>query len=348
MVELPIRGMSTERLTKEHILDRMREAIRTSANGRAPGSTTFEKRWGVPQGKVDEYWDNHSELILAAGGTPNEPKRKIPDEELFRDYAKVCRREGKIPTQKRLRFLTRELGTRTYKVEKPDGYPAFKVRFREWCRTKSPEYDDILGFTGWERKSFGTRTRVTTQVSQIATVPYLYLPVGLVHLSELASNRLPPELEGGEPAHSLFEQKCADAFCSLGFQLRRLGQGHGRKADFLAIARAQGFGVIIDAKARADGFVLGTEDRKLAEYANNHSADLRREGIDRIYLCVVSSSFREKDIAALRKALTGTDIHGWSMWTADALMATVNRSIEERADFSLAILEPKFRLNSII
>lgn len=94
---------------------------------------------------------NHSELILAAGGTPNEPKRKIPDPELFGDYAKVCRREGKIPTQKRLRSLTRELGTRTYKVEKPDGYPAFKARFREWCRRKSPEYDDILGFTGWER-----------------------------------------------------------------------------------------------------------------------------------------------------------------------------------------------------
>ena len=89
--------------------------------------------------------------------------------------------------------------------------------------------------------------------------------------------------------------------------------------------------MIIDAKARADGFVLGTEDRKLAEYAKNHSTDLRRDGIDRIYLCVVSSSFREKDIAALGKALTGTDIHGWSMWTADVLMTAVSRSIEKRA-----------------
>ena len=36
---------------------------------------------------------------------------------------------------------------------------------------------------------------------------------------------------------------CRCVLLAQGFQLRRLGQGHGRKADFLAIARAEGFGV---------------------------------------------------------------------------------------------------------
>jgi hypothetical protein len=116
----------------------------------------------------------------------------------------------------------------------------------------------------------------------------------------------------------------------------------------LALARAEGFGVVIDAKARAEGFVLGTEDRKLREYSKTYFDGLRREGIERVYLCIVSSSFREKDVEPLRKALTGSGIHGWSLWRADVLMTTVERSIEKRSEFSLSDLGEKFRLNSIV
>jgi hypothetical protein len=118
-------------------------------------------------------------------------------------------------------------------------------------------------------------------------------------------------------------------------------------ADCLALARPERYAVIIDAKARADGFVLGTEDRKLLEYAKHHSDDLRREGIERIYLCVVSSGFRERDTDILHRSLTGSGLHGWSLWTADVLMATVERSISERFEFRLADLEKKFALNAV-
>jgi hypothetical protein len=115
----------------------------------------------------------------------------------------------------------------------------------------------------------------------------------------------------------------------------------------LALARPERYAVIIDAKARADGFELGTEDRKLLEYAKHHSDDLRREGIERVYLCVVSSGFREKDTDVLRRALTGSGLHGWSLWTAEVLMEMVERSISERCGFRLADLEKTFALNTI-
>ncbi|MBI3843884.1 MAG: hypothetical protein HY292_04510 [Planctomycetes bacterium] len=127
-------------------------------------------------------------------------------------------------------------------------------------------------------------------------------------LPELAFNHLPTNFDTDLPPSLLFERMCADAFRAIGFQVRDLGQGKGRAADCLAVARPDRFAVIIDAKARAEGFVLGTEDRKLLEYAKRHSDDLRREGVERVYPCVVSSSFREKDVDALRHALTGEEL----------------------------------------
>jgi hypothetical protein len=260
----------------------------------------------------------------------------------------VCRHYGHIPTLAELRIATRELGTRTHRVQSRFGSLAvFNQRFKQWLGRASGEYADVLAFPGWGRVPFDAMSRSTEQVSPIAAVRYSYLPVGLVPLIELASNRLPPDLGREVPASSLFEQKCADAFRVLGFQVRPLGQGKGRAADCLALARAERFAVIIDAKARAEGFVLGTEDRKLLEYAKTHSEELRREGIERIYLCVISSGFREKDAEAVRQALTGSGIHGWSLCPAEVLITMIERSIGQRCDFRLADLEKMFARNGI-
>jgi hypothetical protein len=158
---------------------------------------------------------------------------------------------------------------------------------------------------------------------------------------------VPAGTESDLPAGLLFEQKCAEAFRALGFAVRQLGQGKGRSADCIALARGERYAVIIDAKVRAEGFVVGTEDRKLLEYAKRHSDDLRREGIERIYLCVVSSRFRDKDVEVLGRTLTGSGLHGWSLMPAEVLMATVEKSIAERSDFRLADLERRFALNAI-
>src|SRR5207248_229411 len=92
----------------------------------------------------------------------------------------------------------------------------------------------------------------------------LFLPACLQHLDLLARGTKPSE-DFTDNINTAFERRCADAFRCMGFDVQDLGQGRGRKADCLALAREEGFGIIIDA------YVLGTEDRKFLEYATTHS-----------------------------------------------------------------------------
>ena len=332
--------------SRDQIVDLMRMAIREL--GSAPGSAIFEKRCGVSMNQVKRFWPTHSKLVAEAGSAPNEPHTQIPEEELFREYAKVCRHWGHIPTLAELRIATREIGTRTHTVQSRFGTLAsFNDRFKQWLLTAPKEYDDIMHFQGWGRAPFNMTSDIVESPRPIDTARYPFLPVGLLSLAELASNRVTPGSGKDVPPSLLFERKCADAFRALGFRVRALGQGKGRTADCLALARQERYAVIIDAKARTNTFVLGTEDRKLLEYVKRHSDDLRREGIERVYLCVVSSGFREKDTDTLHQALTGSGLHGWSLWSAEVLMATVERSISERSEFRLTDLEKAFALNTI-
>lgn len=75
-----------------------------------------------------------------------------------------------------------------------------------------------------------------------------YLPATLRDLQQLACGLA---VAGSTPVSTLFEQRCAEAFRCLGFDVRELGQGLGRVADCLAIATAERFAVIIDAKGAA-------------------------------------------------------------------------------------------------
>src|SRR5206468_1613211 len=97
----------------------------------------------------------------------------------------------------------------------------------------------------------------------------------------------PPFEPGEQPVATMFERRTADAFRCLGFEISQLGQGTGRNADVLALAPRDRFAVIIDAKVRSAGYVLGTEDRKFLEYARSHGAELQRQGFDKIYFVVV-------------------------------------------------------------
>lgn len=330
--------------TREQILDLMRIAVREL--GMAPGSATFAKQFGVTSKQVKRFWPTHSKLIVDAGYTPNERLAQIPEDELFNEYAKVCRHYTHIPSLAELRIATREIGTRTHTVQSRFGSLAiFNDRFKQWLLSHHKEFADILDFPGWGRLPFDKNSRPVGSPRLIDRVRHPFLPVGLLSLCELALNRLPQDMDDQINPSLLFERKCTEAFRAIGFQVRALGQGRGRSADALALARQERYAVIIDAKARADSFVLGTEDRKLLDYAKHHSEDLRREGIERIYLCVISSAFREKDIETLRGVFTGSGLHGWSLWTAEILLATVERSIAERSNFRLADLEKSFAVN---
>lgn len=146
----------------------------------------------------------------------------------------------------------------------------------------------------------------------------------------------------------LFERRTADAFRCLGFDVKQLGQGTGRKADSLAIAPRERFALIIDAKVRSSGYTLGTEDRKFLEYAKNHGRELHSQGLKNIYFVVVGPAFRSGDLEKLTATLAESPIRSVSLITALALMRMVEESIRERSKFMLADLEKEFFGNKII
>lgn len=139
-----------------------------------------------------------------------------------------------------------------------------------------------------------------------------------------------------------------DAFRCLGFEVESLGQGRGRKADCLALDRQESFGVIIDAKVRQNGYVLGTEDRKFLEYAVTHSRQLQSNGIPKVYFVVVGSEFRESDLTKLTKYLVESPIRSVDFITAVALMRIVEESIRHRHRFRLIELDQTLFGNKII
>jgi len=150
------------------------------------------------------------------------------------------------------------------------------------------------------------------------------------------------------PVATLFEQRCAEAFRCLGFEVRELGQGCGRVADCLAIAAPERFAVIIDAKVRRDGYTLGTDDRQFCEYATRHTRELALSGIDKVYFAVVGRGFRQDDLTRLTAFMTGTPIRSVCFLEAHALMRLVDQSVRKRREFRLAEIDTLLFGNKII
>ena len=106
--------------------------------------------------------------------------------------------------------------------------------------------------------------------------------------------------------------------------------------------------MIIDAKVRANGYVLGTEDRKFLEYAITHTRELQAAGIHKVYFAVVGSEFREDDLTKLTRYLAESPIRSVDFITAKALMRIVEQSIRERYKFRLREIDQMLFGNKII
>jgi hypothetical protein len=332
------------RRSREEILDVYR-ACQVKL-GRAPGKETFCKMSGIKLSEINYYWPRPSALIEEAGFQPGEWQAKLPDDVVFQDFARVCLHIGKIPTSNELRIAQRELGTKTYTAYKRFGNNSeFHARFSQWLQTSSPELKPILQFAGWNIPASPGATPTAT-----AIFPGLrpFLPASLQYLETLARGERPPFESSDLAAATLFERRSADAFRCLGLEIATLGQGTGRKPDALALASRERFAIIIDAKVRSNGYVLGTEDRKFLEYARFQGAELKRQGFDSLYFVVVAPSFKESDLKKLTQYLSDSPIRSVDLITASALMRLVEESIRERSRFSLSEFGQQLFGNKII
>jgi hypothetical protein len=316
--------------------------------GKAPGRISFGKQTGVKLSEVNYYWPTFSKLVEEAGEKTNEFASRLADDVVFRDYGRVCLHLGKIPTENELRIAQRELKTRTHTVRSRNGtFWAFLEKFRSWLSASDNEFKDILHFDGWTEKSGNAiETTDAKDIHQPQLRPFL--PGCLQYLEVLARGETPPYESSGLSTSTLFERRVSDAFRCLGFEVKELGQGTGRKTDSIAVAQKERFALIIDAKVRTNGYTLGTEDRKFLEYAVKHGKELQSQGFDKIYLVVVAPSFRDADLKQLADYLSDSPLRGVSMITARALIRMVEESIRNRSQFSLSDFGKQVFGNKII
>jgi hypothetical protein len=335
------------RRSKQEILDLYRAC--QAKIGKAPGKDRFCKMTGLKQAEIDYYWPRPSALLQEAGAKPNEFNQKLPDEEVFEEYARVCLYLNKIPTRGDLRIAQRELKTKTSTVyERHGSLELFLDRFRKWLETSRDELKVILQFNGWGSQNIERGPNKSGSSSSALPQLHPFLPGALQYLDVLARGEMPPYESSDLNVSTLFERRTADAFRSLGFEMRPLGQGTGRNPDAIALATKERFAILIDAKVRVNGYALGTEDRKFLEYAQSHGKELQRQGFEKIYLVVVGSSFRESDLKKLTEYLSESPARSVDMITATALIRIVEESIRERSTFTLSAFEKQLFGNKII
>lgn len=339
--------MANARRSREEILELFRAC--QAKLGEAPGLDRFCKMTGLKPSEVYYYWPRPSAFVREAGSEPKKFRSRYSDDEVFEDYARVCLHLGKIPAKGEFRIAQRELKTKTHSVYVRHGsIEEFHNRFRKWLEGAKEDFKPILQFDGWHLPKTEKQQKATEKPAQGSPCLHPFLPGTLQYLDVLARGEMPPYEAPGSVASTLFEKRTADAFRCLGFEIQPLGQGTGRNPDVIALAQRERFAVIIDAKVRANGYALGTEDRKFLEYAVNHGKELQRQGFDKIYLVVVGSSFREADLKKLTETLSESPVRSVDMITAPALMRIVEESIRERSKFSLSNLDKQLFGNKII
>ena len=335
-----------KRRSREEIVDLYRSV--SAKLGKPPGVERFCSEVNIKASEIYYHWASPSELTKEANLEPNKYIERLPDNEVFGDYAKVCLHLGKVPRQKQLRITQRGLKTRTHTVYVRDGsIQAFQKNFRAWLSNSTDEFKAILGFNGWALDinevpaSDMAAPRYGSQLHQ-------FLPACIQYLDVLARGEMPPQESSELAISTLFERRTTDAFRCLGFEMRQFGQGTGRKADALACGPYERIALIIDAKVRANGYMLGTEDRKFLEYAVTHGKELQRQGFEKLYFVVVGPAFRESDLQKLAEYLSETPIRSIAMITAKALMRMVEESIKNRNQFSLGDFSKQIFGNKII
>lgn len=176
--------------------------------------------------------------------------------------------------------------------------------------------------------------------SQPASMPPdNYVPPIVAVIPKLALNDLEFQeaaKRSGTTLDRAFEKSINAAFTVLGYETQLWGKGMGRVPDGQAIAVDEFYALLWDAKARSDGYTMGTDDRIIRQYVEAKSRELkRRGGIQKIYYLIISSSFSGDFDALIRTLKMQTHVNEVCLVEASALVAIVDRKL--RAPLSVSL-----------
>ena len=172
-----------------------------------------------------------------------------------------------------------------------------------------------------------------------ALLPDSYVPPIVGVIPKLALND--PELQeaarrSGMTLERALEKSINAAFIVLGYETTLLGQGKGRVPDGQAIAVDDQYAIVWDAKARADGYKMGTDDRVIRDYIDTQSRILKRRGsILKVYYLIISSSFSDEFDELIETLKMQTNVNEVCLMETAALVAVVNQKLRAPLDVSL-------------
>ena len=146
----------------------------------------------------------------------------------------------------------------------------------------------------------------------------------------------------GKDENVEFEKRVAIAFRILGFSVEELGQGSGRVADGIAKCLEGNWAIIYDAKVRAGGYKMLTEDRKFKEYIDFHGDALREQGITKVYFAVISSGFSNNDLQKALEITRLTNAKSCILLEASALIGLIEKKLSQPDSFRWPDIERCF------
>jgi hypothetical protein len=117
------------------------------------------------------------------------------------------------------------------------------------------------------------------------------------------------------------------AFTVLGYEAQLLGQGKGRVPDGQAVAQDERYAILWDAKARADAYSMGTDDRAIRQYIETQSPSLKRRGVRNIYYLIISSGFSDDFGDLIRSLKMETSVDEVCLVEAAALVTIVEQKL---------------------
>ncbi|WP_291122382.1 restriction endonuclease FokI C-terminal domain-containing protein, partial [Flavobacterium sp. UBA6046] len=124
-------------------------------------------------------------------------------------------------------------------------------------------------------------------------------------------------------------------FEMLGFEVKHLGQGTGRKPDGIALSKANPrYAILIDSKSRSEGYKFGTDDRAFVEYIRTYVNRLKNDGYDKLYFLVVSSKFTSIPESSVKRLALETHVP-ITFLTSRLLLKILANKIEKPRLFDL-------------
>lgn len=170
-------------------------------------------------------------------------------------------------------------------------------------------------------------------------LPASYVPPIIDVLPRMALNEpvlIEAARNSGTSLERAFEKYINAAFTILGYKAELLGMGKGRVPDGLALAHDENYAILWDAKIRANGYSMGTDDRTIREYITTQSRELkRRRSMRNIYYLIISSSFIDDYDDAIRSIKMETDVNEVILMETEALVAMVDAKLRAPSEVTL-------------